>query len=320
MFTIVALFVLLILANIFFTQSRRTGHDSQTAVFDRISADDDFLRNLETDSKRGAYIAGFRTFVALEQYTTTTGTFIPDVDTAFKQVFMNGSYGNVTFAIMENSTFTAYLARVQQVAASQGILFNATVTNLTVRQSDSWTVLVEYALEANVTDTRGIAGWHYHNTFIGVIPIDGINDPVYTVRTYGRTQVPVQQSPYSSFVTNNSGTINASPLMTHFQSGQYYDAKMGPSILMRFEGNLTDDPQGNGIESLIDIDKLPNEPGLPPVNTTLSIVDYEYFSGVKATVCDIKINSTTPLDAKMKFDNAHIVVYNLSLLQYGACP
>jgi hypothetical protein len=300
----VAILLLMVIGVLFFTQSRRTGAETQAAVYERVSTIDDFLKSLEEDSKRAAYIAGFRTFIALEQYVTDTGGYVPDMDASFKEVFLTGSLGNTSFVIMENSSFDAYVSRVQAQALRQGIAFNATVIILSVWQVDPWNVLVNYSMAINASDVRGIARWEQEKTFTGSVPVEDIRDPVFTANTYSRLQRVVKRSDVVLFVNYSENKNDTSELRRHFNNSFYLAAGRGPSVLMRFAGNFSDSPYG--IESLVDTQELDAQS--LTVYPTRSIVDYQYFgnSSSSATACGIQ-----DMPSYFKLDNASLVVYQV---------
>jgi hypothetical protein len=316
MYTLVTIVLLVALANIFFTQTRYDGHDRQTAVEERVRSIDGFIKGLERDSQRASYIAGFRAFIAMEQHITSTGEPIADVDAVFKQIFINGTYSNTSYFIMENSSFNEYLARVQYEAGQQGIAFNATISNVTLWQSDPWNVQVDYTLAANVTDNRGTASWIIERRFTGSIPVADLRDPLFTSRTYGRIQRVIKPTNVSGFVDDAGNKNDTTELMLHFNNSYYAAAGRGPSMLMRFAGNLSDSEFG--IESLVDADEFAAQS--LPVNSTASVVDYRYFSGVKATACGIQ-----NLPSRIKLAESDLEVYEVrsgaqQQLTYGACP
>lgn len=311
-YTIVSVILLFVIAALFFTQSRRTGHEVQEAVADRVRNVDVLITSLDEDSRRAAYIAGFRTMIAMEQYITSSGNFLEDPHGAFKEIFLTGNYSGTPFVIMDNSTFEQYLERVQYEARKQGVLFNASVVNITLWQVNPWKVLVNYTLALNVTDVRGTASWKLERTFTGEVPIADLRDPVFSVNTLARVQRVIQPTNVSEFV-NDAGNLNdTTGLMEHFNNSYYLAAGRGPDILMRFAGNLSENSP-YGIESLIDFTELSDQGLL--VNATHSIVDFEYYTGIIADACGIQ---NTP--SYFQLDTSDLIYYEvLGELTYVPC-
>ena len=310
-YTLVSVILLFAVAALFFAHSMRTGHDIQAAVSDRVHGVDAFVTKLDEDSRRAARIAGFRALIAMEQHVTSEGEYFVEPDDAFREIFLTGNYSGTPFVIMENSTFEQYLARVQQEARTQGVLFNASVMNVTLWQASPWAVLVNYTLAFNVTDVRGTASWRVERTFTGEVPVYDLRDPVFSVETLARVQRTIKPSNVSSLVDDVGDANDTSGLMEAFNQSYYFANGRGPSILMRFAGDFSDSPFG--IESLIDINELTDQ-GIV-ANTTATVVDYRYFTGVTATACSIQ-NTTS----RLKLGDQDLVPYEIQgKLTYAAC-
>jgi len=316
MYTVVALMVLIIIGNLYFTQARRTGRDVVSGVSERVRAMDSFLHSVEKDSQRAAYISGFRSLIAMEQYVTSTGSFIANPDDAFRIAFLNGTINGTGYVILQNSTFNDYLARVQYQSRLQGMSLNISVVNVTLWQVEPWDILVNYTLDIYLNDTRGTASWTTRKTFTGVVPIVDVRDPLFTQRTYGRIQRTIKRTNITLFVQDVNATSTdaniTEGLLEHFGNSTYIAVGRGPRMLDRFAGNLTDSPFG--IESLVDVDEFTTQ-GLSS-NATASVVDYKYFGGVNAVYCGIQT-----LPSKIKFDASDMSVYQITgTLNYTVCP
>jgi hypothetical protein len=312
MYTVVAIMILAVVGAIFFTQARRTGHESAAAGAERVRTVNDFIHSFERDSQRAAYISGFRGFIAMEQYVTSTGSFITDPENTFRGVFLNGTIRGMNFTIMENSSFNDYVGRAQYNAAQQGILLNATVSNVSLWQVDPWNVMVNYTLVMDVDDTRGTAQWHITKTLTGKVPITDLRDPLFTARTYGRIQRVIKPTNVTLFVNDAADANDTTGLMAHFNTSAYVAAGRGPTMLMRFSGNISDSEFG--IESLIDTEDLAAQ-GLP-VNTSASVVDYEYFRNMPAYACSIQ-----NVPSRVRLDIDHLGTYQVQgRLNYAVCP
>ena len=284
MYTVVALFILIAISSMFMTQIRRQPHDRFVVVESRVRTMDAFLDDLGQDSARAAYIAGFRSLIAMEQHVTTSGDYIQDPSAAFIELFVNGTYQNGSFAIMRNATFEEYLSRVRAQAQRQGIDCNLTVVQISLWQRQPWSIMVNYTLNISIVDVGGIASWNVQRTMLGEVPIMDIRDPLYTGNTYARIQRVIKPTNITVFVDDTGNRNDSSGLRDHFNRSLYAAAGRGPDILMRFANNNSDSIYG--IESLVDIDELVAQ-GLP-VDLGATVVDYQYFSGVAATACDVQ--------------------------------
>lgn len=309
-YTIVSLVLLLVVATLFYSQQR--ARDDGAAEMERVRAIDSFLVNLEEDSQRAARIAGYRSLIAMEQHVTSTGEFLADPATEFREAFLEGSIAGANYTIMENSTFGLYLQRVRQDAARRGIEANITVINISLWHADPWHVRINYTLRLNVSDARGSASWLTITQFLGTIPITDLRDPLYGVYTFGRIQRVVRETNVTQFVDDAGDANDTTQLLSHFNNSFYIAQGRGPDFLMRFAGNLSSSPFG--IESLVDVEEISAQ-GLA-VYGDRTIVDYKYFSGVAASTCSVQ-----NLPSRMKFETQSRTVYEIEgELTYAACP
>lgn len=312
MYTMVAVLLLLALGGVFFTQERQSASESHDAVESRVRSLDRFIKDFSQDSQRAAYIAGFRTMIAMEQHVASSGEYIDNPHERFREVFVSGTMANTSFTIMENSTFSDYLLKVKQDAGRQGIAFNATVVNITLWQAEPWAILVNYTLDLNVTDARGTASWTTRTTFTGSVPITDLRDPLFTVQTLGRVQRVIRMGNATVFVDDAGDANDTSGLVSHFNHSHYIARGRGPSLLMRFAGNLSDSPYG--IESLVDTEELAAQD--LGVSTAATVVDFSYFSNAEADACGIQ-----NVPQRLKLADADLEIYQVEgKLAYSPCP
>jgi len=304
-YTLVCVILLFVVASIFFAQNRRTGHESHVVVEERVRTMDNFIKNLEQDSQRAAYIAGFRTFIAMEQQVISTGDYFTDSDGTFKEIFLTGNLSGREYNVMLNSSFHQYLDRVVLEAGKNGMILIANITNVTLWQEDPWHILVNYTLDLSLTDTRGTASWDVTRKWTGKVPIFDLRDPLFTVNTLARVQRVIAKTNVSEFIDDTDNLNITTGFQYHFNQSLYYAVGRGPSVLMRFQGNLSDSPYG--IESLVNVEELSDQ-GLV-VDSSLTVVDYKYFESINRNICNIQ-----ELPSTIKLDYEDMVVYGIDTL------
>ncbi len=315
-YLISALLIVAILLAIMYARTLPTGEERSRSVVTRIQAMSDFLSDFHGDVPRATYIAGFRSLIAIEQYTSQEGVYVTNATPLFIEAFMNGTVDGQPYDILTNSTFGDYLGRVNDEARQQGIALNVTVQDIALNQSTPWSIDVSFLMTVNVTDTRGLARWDYQKWFTTEVSILDLRDPAYSVSTDGKLPNTIRESPYnnSDLVTGN----NTANLDDEIQQGYYREDPYAPSYLQRLQGDLNGTSK-YGIASIINLDDL-NAQGLP-VYTDRSTVDAYYFSGRNATLYCPTEGSPLPswfkLDATHYDDPAHD--YGLSKLNATIC-
>jgi hypothetical protein len=306
-FLIIALLSIGIFLTILFSQTKPTETERAESVMARISSMNDFLKDFHADVHRATYISGFRTLIALEEYISEQGSFLPNVSPKFIEAFVNGTIDGRSYDILSNSTFSDYLGRVNEDARSIGIALNVTIQDITLNQSTPWSVDITFSLGVNVTDTRGLAQWNYVKPFTTEVSILDLRDPVYSVSTYGKLPNTIRISPFNNtdFVKGNDTTnLSAEALQMYYREDPY-----APSFLQRLSGNLTNSSK-YGIASIVNLDDI-NAQGLI-VDTSRSVIDAFYFSGRNTTNYCPTIGSPHP--SWLKIDSTH---YNDPNHDYG---
>jgi hypothetical protein len=310
-YTVVVLIFFAVMLNVFYTHEVYSFGEKQDAIEIRISTMNDFIKDLDKDAERAAYIAGFRSLIALEEYISSKGEFVSDIDASFREAFYNGSIGNYSPTILDQSSFSVYLARVNEKSEEIDIQLSVVVKDVNLYQETPWIVKVEVITAINITDRKGLANWVYNDTFTSLIPIIGFRNPLFSVNTLGRLHsfVAAVPSNMTEFVINNQ-TDN---LLELIAEGYYVESTQAPSFIMRFEGNLSNDT--NGIEALVDIEFLEKQEDIT-IDYDRSLVDYIYFGNQSTTnVCTVQ-----NMPAWFKIDDNHLNDYEINELTYVACP
>lgn len=241
---------------------------TQTA---RIHTMDSYLDNLEADLPRVAYIAGFRSLIAMEEHVSATGAFLTDVDVAFAEAFTNGTINATPYAILDDSTFSSFAQRFASLAVQQGMDSNLSLNSLHVYHEtpDAITLAMNFTLV--LADSAGSASFTRPVTIHVTVPVTDIKDPLYSIGTQGRAPHPIRFSNLTRpFITPTNDTTQLQILVNN---SLYIEDVNGPSVLMRFTGNYSASP--HGIASFVNIREFITQ-GLA-ISTCHSVVDYRYF-------------------------------------------
>lgn len=279
----------------------------------RAATMDDFLSDLHRDVDRAAYISGFRAFIALEQSVANSGEYLDDIESDFASAFLNGTIGEESYDILDNSSFTQYLERVGHEASLRGMVLNMSVLNVSLYHITPWIVAIDYDILIMLNDTRAATRWSYVKTFSTQVPIFDLRDPLYAVGTNNKALNTVRiVSGFSEFV-NDAGDQNDTTVLVDFLDSSYYShSTLAPSFLMRFEGNLSANKYG--IESLVNLDELDTQDVL--ILSTRSVVDYLYFGSAPSDDwCNVQ-----NMPSYFKLDDDHRDFYEIDgELEYSAC-
>lgn len=251
-----------------------------------------FLFSIEQNLQREMYIFGYRTIFSAEDYIYRTGNYV-DVNDVFSEAFFNGTiYGNGS-QILNDTTYGAIINSINEKANKINVNITLSQPFIYVAQKDPWNVEVTFSVNLTMTDNGGLASWNKQENISALIGIEGFEDPIYVVNTNSKVSYKINRTLYSSGenVTNLSAHLN----------GRYYIAHNdAPSFLKRLAGSFT--PDANGIESLVDLNKLSLE-GIEIKQK--SVVDHIYFS------TDNPASFNIPnMPSWFRLDSAHIAKYN----------
>ncbi|MBN1175435.1 hypothetical protein JXA48_02210 [Candidatus Woesearchaeota archaeon] len=286
--------------------------DQQELYKNRIVAMDNFVSDFNQDVHRASYIASFRTLLSLEDYVAVNGEFFNNTEDQFKETFYYGQINRSEAELMNGSSFEDYLSRVNVVAEKIGIHSNVTVTDITLSQSDFWSIDVVITALVNITDNHNIASWSFEKNYSTNVPIYDLRDPLYSTFTFNRVPNTIRKLDVP-YLVNGTDTFN---LETHINGSYYLESTDAPSFLQRFENNLSPSPYG--IESIVNVGLISaQEVG---VCEDCIKVDYMYFNGLTDTkLCDVQnINPNTyfviPLNQNETYE-----VSNLTFSTGGSC-
>lgn len=299
---------LIIILSLFYAYEVYKPSEKDDSIESRIRSMNDFIEDLSLDTERAAYIAGFRSLIALEEYVSTTGMFLSSMEDSFIEIFFNGTIGNFSPEIMNESTFSLYMSRVNQKSQEIDVAMNFSINSIDFSQVDPWTVRVDIYSLIQILDDRNLASWNFTEVFSSDISILSFKDPLYSVNTLGRLHSFVVETNISEYVINNDTTN----LLDHIETGYYVASTKAPSFVMRFEGNLSAD--SNGIESLVDIGFLQDQDDIV-IDSTRSVVDYIYF-GNQTTNNKCSVQN---MPSWFRIDENHINDYEINELSYVNC-
>jgi len=241
----------------------------RSAINRRITTLNNFVFSLEEDISRQGYISGYRAILSLEDYITSTGSFLEDAEDSIRETILNGTIKNETLNLMEGYKLPELNSRISEFGNKMNLIVNYSLKNISVTQDDPWNINIEMEIQIFVKDKSDLASWNKTERISSVIEIINFEDPFYIINTNGLIVNKIIQTPYEPFVSEK----NISNLLLHVNNSYYIASPLAPSFLDRLEGKTG--ANANGIESLVYLPDLSSQ-GL--IIHEKSVVDYIYFS------------------------------------------
>lgn len=268
-FTLLSLVMVSILFLLAQTNLSEPVQSSSYVVHDRIDSTNYFIQDLERDIKRSTKIATHRGLLGIQQQVTSEGNYLHELDEAFNEMIVNGTYNNTYLSIMNNTELKTWFKRINQEANKLSIHVDYRIQNVSVEHTNPWEISIRMGIVLNVSDKAGGAYWNRDKVIESNLSIIDFEDPLYNVKTKGRIVNTIEPTNITNFIDGE----NTSGLVEHVDGRYYIENNASPSFLMRLEGNLSSSP--HGIESFVDLRRL-EDMGISTKEK--STIDHIYFS------------------------------------------
>lgn len=323
-FTFVAITIMTVIALVFAPPLDTALLKDAQPLHTRITSIDNYINDLqEAYFETVLRATTHKAILSLIFYMNTTGFYLKDLDSTFRDVMMNGTIkhppGSLTHVridditgkkIMENNTLLNWTSKITNVALDTlNINASINITNISVIQTKPWNI--DSSIRINFTVKSDAARWEKAAVITTTISVEGFHDPYYLVNTNGKYTNIIKKS------TVAFDSWNISLVREHLRNGTYvhWQASDAPSFLMRFNNSM-DNSSCCGIESLVN----PNL--ITPSDQRESYLDYMFWSHVYNDVqnCTKLYNITTPSTGTglwdefnyFKMDINHVTKYNIT--------
>ncbi|MBI2659224.1 hypothetical protein HYX05_03965 [Candidatus Woesearchaeota archaeon] len=314
-FTFIAITLMAVFILVFTPQADISLKKDTQSVASRISSIDSYVSDLQNNYFETILRAvSYKTVLSLIFYMNETGSFVPNIDSAFYEVAMNGTISNVPIdnitgkAIMENNSLSNWSNKITETAQDT-LNVNTTIKiiNASITQTSPWSI--DAIMAVNFAVKSGIASWEKNSTIKSSFGIEGLPDPYYLVNTGGNYANYVKKS------TVEFSQWNITKVREHVRNGTYvhWQDSKAPSFLMRFT-NTIEPSACCGIESLAN----PNR--IVPSDVIDSYADYILGNPLNDVPCSELFNITNPATGGgiwdefpyFKLDFEHVVLYNIT--------
>lgn len=268
-----------------------------------------FLEDVEKDASRMILISGYRSMLSLEKVLSDKQEFLDDFDASFYEMFINGTNNGTTYSLMTNASISDWENRINEEANTLNMNFNIYPKNVIVEHITSWDVKITLNATIILSDYYKDISWNYTKEFSNVIPINDFEDPLYKINSQDKVTNIIVKAPNTDFV--NDADNDSTVFQIHLNNSYYFESTTGPSFLMRFVGNTSNNTYG--IESFINLVDFQKQELV--IYSDRSLIDYIYFSGTPNTQDHCYLD----LPSWFAVDNAHKDIYELNKLVEEAC-
>jgi len=198
----IALFLISFLALIiFYSQSQTQNIDINI----RANELEYFSKSVEKDLTRFLEIHGKRALISAVSKIVVNGTGLDNAQIRLAELITNGTLYNEPAPLVDTSNLQTWKINISNIASNMG--FNVEFKNIeiNVTQNDSFNVLFNIKLNVNISDETVSMGILKNVTTSALVSIEGIEDPLYPLKTYGRVV---------RFIKVSNVSKNTKPLVT----------------------------------------------------------------------------------------------------------
>ncbi|MFT4311749.1 MAG: hypothetical protein ACMXYF_00800 [Candidatus Woesearchaeota archaeon] len=310
-FTVSAIFILGFIFSLIVLQDSLSNTASYSVSSNRLVSVNAFIDNVGHDGEFALYTAGFRAVISTIQHIENQLDYVDSAQDTLQELMFEGTIDGESVFLMENNTFSDWLDKVSMQAQQRNILFEHTVPEIAIEQTQPWVIDISVSFIANFTDTITQATWNRSFSATAQVPIVGFLDPVYIVGTTNQIFSVINQTPHDGMFVVGGDSSNLQDHVTQ----QYYVSFAGaPNFLMRLEGDLTPSMDQTGIESLVDKAYLSL---YMPIDSGRTNVDFLYFSTGALPVYEFSnMPSIFRLDNQSSLGVSRLELYQLDAFVY----
>lgn len=306
-FTFIAILLITVLMITFKPETELSFNKDIPGIKTRVTKIDNFVTDFEN-----VYLPNimksttYRTLTALTYYMNVTDSFLADLQSAFKEVLLNGTINNnpiddiIGEDIMDNNTLINWTNTIKASAEETlNLNLNFNITYVNIHQTTPWFIDIWLIISYSVSSD--IATWTRNDILIKTkLSIDNLYDPLYYVNTDGAYKKRINQTDtkFDEWNTENLEGFIRNETYFHWQDST------APNFLMRFTGDFS--PSSCcGIESAVN-------PSNPSIGDQVEIyLDYLYFDPSSNPVCTelYHITGLNPAFSDFKLDWSNVGKY-----------
>lgn len=168
-----------------------------TGIYESVVADQihHVERSVEKDFGKAVVTSGKRALIAGDDYVVMSGQPISDSVSAVKELMQNGTIEGNLSLLMVNNTLYDWIQKILGVPVNFDV--NISFNNLQVSSYDPFSIRASSDINVSVADDLGIARIDKVDVlYEALIPVEGAEDPIFTLKTNGIITRSVRVSPY----------------------------------------------------------------------------------------------------------------------------
>lgn len=178
-----AMFITSILALIvFYSQAKPSNID----VNIRSSEMEYFTKSVENDLSRFIEINGRRALISAVSQVIVNGTGLDNSQLRLTEMMENGTLYGKPSPLIDINNLEHWKLNISNIASNLGFHLDFKNLEINVTQNDSFNVLFNVTLYVNISNSNSKMGILKNITSNVIVPVEGVEDPIFPLNTYGR--------------------------------------------------------------------------------------------------------------------------------------
>ncbi|MBN2203224.1 MAG: hypothetical protein JW700_03510 [Candidatus Aenigmarchaeota archaeon] len=223
----ISLMLIPILALVIFYSQTSQIRDIDTDI--RANELEYFSKSIERDLERFIEINGKRALISAVSKIVVNGTPLDDAQMRLGEMMVNGTLFGEPSPLVDESNLMFWQDRINEIADSSGFIVDFENIQIYINQSDSFNLMFNVNISINISDKLEVMGVLKNISTSVPVSIEGVEDPMFPLNTYGRvvrfirqsnvskqTQYYAQGANASGFVTGEAFVIDSTQLTSSF--------------------------------------------------------------------------------------------------------
>ncbi len=181
--TIIILVPVIALSSVYSETLRGYGVDIGSNV--RLKSGLYFLDSVNEDFERAVRIVGRRSLTACINHIVNEGEGLDSAEDTILELFENRTINGTVSEIMDYSIYD-WMNRSDDVAIKRGFVLEREIRSVDVSMGDPWNVMFSLEMHVKLKDRQNLFSYEKNLTKNVYVPIDDLEDPLYTIETDGR--------------------------------------------------------------------------------------------------------------------------------------
>jgi phosphohistidine swiveling domain-containing protein len=164
-----------------------------------------FTKSIEKDLLRFIEINGKRTLISAVSKVVVNGTGLDDAQLRLTEMIENGTLYGEPAPLVDTANLETWRGKIEDMADKVG--FNVEFKNIQINtiQNNSFNISFDVNITINISDKTEVMGIVKNIKASALVSIEGIEDPIFPLKTYGRVV---------RFIRASNVSKNTIPLVT----------------------------------------------------------------------------------------------------------